>query len=219
MELLEEPDSKSVNKNEQWVNVPKVAFSVKTRPVVEREISTKTRYERKKMNLTSIIQAERKIRHKERKIWNKTNRVMEENPYGNLNRKSIIGLGIRDQANKGKMGTGREMPWSSQEHGIDQRIGKFKYLMYPRQEAKNHPSATRLLEYATVGCPVDCGPDWTRDHITKALRNGPHKSALEPDALKALHHEVQEKVKQGYAKIEKSLPSKMTCQKSLKFHQ
>ena len=72
---------------------------------------------------------------------------MVEKPYGNLNRKSIIGLGIRDQTNKGKMETGREITWSSQEHGIDERIGKFKYLMYPRQEATNHPSATRLLEY------------------------------------------------------------------------
>ena len=89
--------------------------------------------------------------------------------------------------------------------------------MYPRQEAKNHPSATRLLEYATVGCPADCGPDLTRDHITKALLNGPHKSALEPDALKALHHEVQEKVKQGYAKIEKFSSIKDNLPKKFKF--
>ena len=92
VELLEETDSKSVNENKQWVNVPNVVFSVKTRPVMEREISTKTRHERKKLNLTSTIKTERKILHKERKIWNKTNIVMVEKPYGNLNRKSIIGL-------------------------------------------------------------------------------------------------------------------------------
>ena len=57
----------------------------------------------------STIKAERKVLHKERKIWNKTNRVMVEKPYVNLNRKSIIGLGTRDQTNKGNMETGREM--------------------------------------------------------------------------------------------------------------
>ena len=80
----------------------------------------------------STIKGERKVLHKERKIWNKTNRVMVEKTYVHLNRKSIIGVGIRDQTNKGNMETGMEMTWSSQEHGIYERIGKFKYLMYPR---------------------------------------------------------------------------------------
>ena len=180
-----------------------MTFSVKTRPVIEKEISIETRKERTNLNLTATIKAEQKILHKERKNWNKDNREMVENPYGNLNRKSIIGLGSRDKTNKVKIENGRVMTWSSQEHGIDERIGKLKYLMYQRQEATDHPSATRLLEYATVGCLVDCGPDWNKDHITRALRHEPHKSALEPDALKALHQGVHKNVQQGYAKIVK----------------
>ena len=132
VELLEELDSKSVKENKQWVNVTQEVFSEKTRPVMEREISTKTRKERTKKNITSTIKAERKILHKERKNWNKHNREMIKKPYENLNKKSIIGLGIRDQTNTEKLENNREMTWSSQEHGIDERLGKFKYLMYPR---------------------------------------------------------------------------------------
>ena len=73
--------------------------------------------------------------------------------------------------------------------------------MHPRKEGLNHPSATRLVEYAMVGYPADCGPAWDLQHIVSALQNGPHKSALKSKALEALHTEVDEKVKQGYAKI------------------
>ena len=116
------------------------------------------------------------------------------------------------------MEKGREMTWSSQEHGIDERIGKFKYFIYPRQEAINYPSATRLLEYTTVGYPVDYGPAWNRDHITRTLQHGPHKFVLEPDALKDLHQKVYEKVQQRYSKIIKFSDIKDNLPKKLKFH-
>ena len=73
--------------------------------------------------------------------------------------------------------------------------------MHPRKEVLDHPSATRQVEYATVECPADCGPAWNLQHIVSALQHGPHKSALKSKALEALHTEVDEKVKQGYAKI------------------
>ena len=45
---------------------------------------------------------------------------------------------------------------------------------------------------------------WTRlspDDINAAIQKGPHASALQPDALKVLHAETLDKVKNGYAKI------------------
>ena len=51
-----------------------------------------------------------------------------------------------------------------------------------------------LLEYATVGCPVDCGVDLTEEHIMSAIKHGPHSSTMKAPALKALHIEVQEKI-------------------------
>ena len=94
----------------------------------------------------------------------------------------------------------RELEWSANEDGIDEQIGKSKSLMYPRQQAIHHPSYDRLLEYATVGCPADCGADWTEEHIMSTIKHGPHSSTMKAPTLKALHIEVQEKIKQGYAR-------------------
>ena len=95
----------------------------------------------------------------------------------------------------------RELDWLANEDGIDERIGKSKSLMYPRQQAINHPLYDRLLKYTTVGCPANCGTDWTEEHIISAIRHGPHSSTMKIPTLKALHVEVQEKIKQGYARI------------------
>ena len=96
---------------------------------------------------------------------------------------------------------GREMDWLAGKKGIDERIGMFQCLIHPRKGAMDHSSATRLVEYTTVGCSADCGPAWVFQHVLKVLQYGPHKSALQPQALDAIHKEVNEKVKQGYAKI------------------
>ena len=53
----------------------------------------------------------------------------------------------------------------------------FVGLMRPRDAALDHPAGPKLLEYATKGCPVDCGPDWTREQIEHAIKEGPAKSA------------------------------------------
>ena len=34
---------------------------------------------------------------------------------------------------------------------------KFHGLMFPRHDILKHPAANTLLQYATEGCPVDCG--------------------------------------------------------------
>ena len=136
---------------------------------------------------------ERKIRRK----WNKDNRQMTVQAVGNLK----ISIGT-EKKNKNCKGTKKikDLDWSANEDGIDERIGKSKSLMYPRQQTINHPSYHRLLEYATVGCPADCGADWTEEHIISAIKYCPHSSTMKAPALKALHIEVQEKIKQGYAR-------------------
>ena len=56
--------------------------------------------------------------------------------------------------------------------------------MDPQKIAMNHPAATMLKEYADNGCPVNCGPDWTRDKLLAYIEKGPHISAKIPDAIK-----------------------------------
>ena len=88
--------------------------------------------------------------------------------------------------------------------------------MWPRTYALNHPAKNLLDEYATKGCPVDCGKDWSLDHITKAILHGPHKSAKSKEAAAALHAETLSKVKNGFAKIVKFKDIKENLPKNLK---
>ena len=101
------------------------------------------------------------------------------------------------------------------EQELKDAIGKLIGLVLPRDEARQH-AAQRLLDfYATDGCPTDCGPDWTKSHIEAAILKGPHSSAHDPEALKALHLETTDKVTNGYAKvirygdIAENLPAKL----------
>ena len=54
---------------------------------------------------------------------------------------------------------------------------QYKGLMRPRGDVLLHPAGPTLLKYATKGCPVDCGPKWSRERIEKAIAEGPSKSA------------------------------------------
>ena len=83
---------------------------------------------------------------------------------------------------------------------IKEHIGKLG-LMWPRTFSTQHDAAPLLNNYATQGCPVNCGEDWDKDHIIAALQHGAHKSARSKEALAALHDESNQKVKDGYAKI------------------
>ena len=87
------------------------------------------------------------------------------------------------------------------ETELKDAIGKCTSLVMPRHQALDHAAAPLIKSYATQGCPTDCGPDWSKDHIIAAIEKGPHASALKPDALKALHDETWDKVKNGYAKV------------------
>ena len=189
-----------------WENVPKVTYTVETRTVPKKVncTTTKTLHENYGLKVKvpvskSNLKRQRKENKKLRREWNKNSRTMIGIAKGNLNSTSIARM--EEKIDKTNKDTGKEMEWSAGEKGIDERIGKFQYLMHPRKEALDHPSATRLVEYATVGCPADCGPAWDLQHIVSALQHEPHKSALKSKALEALQTEVDEKVKQGYAKI------------------
>lgn len=88
------------------------------------------------------------------------------------------------------------------EKELESAIGKTqKMLVQPRKEALQHAAASLIKSYATEGCPADCGPDWTKEHIEAALLKGPHSSATKDDALRALVAETKEKVANGYAKV------------------
>jgi hypothetical protein len=83
---------------------------------------------------------------------------------------------------------------------IQNDIGKYG-LMWPRSFANFHPAAPMLHSYSEQGCPVDCGPPWTHDHIIAALRRGCHPSAKPTQAAKCLENETKEKIEGGFASI------------------
>ena len=77
----------------------------------------------------------------------------------------------------------------------------YRNSMCPRGLALYHPAADTLLGYATRGCPVNTGNTWTGEQMQVAIDRGPHVSALEPAAMAQLDDEIQEKVKNGQAKV------------------
>ena len=89
-----------------------------------------------------------------------------------------------------------------QEIPVVQNIGKLG-LMWPRNHALQHNATPLLNSYAQSGCPVDCGPNWSKEHLTLLLLRGPHISAKEKIAAKQLQLETNEKIKHGYARIVK----------------
>ena len=74
-------------------------------------------------------------------------------------------------------------------------------LMYPSKYALSHEAAPMLQHFADKGCPVDAGPDWSREQILQALKRGPHQSAFEDGAVAFLHEETREKAANNYARV------------------
>jgi hypothetical protein len=85
---------------------------------------------------------------------------------------------------------------------IQKTIGKLK-LMNPNKYALKHPAAPLLKEYADDGCPVNCGPDWSKDKIETLLEKGPHSSAKSKEAIKQLRQETLLKISNNYARVVK----------------
>lgn len=86
---------------------------------------------------------------------------------------------------------------------VRQTIGKSMLgLMDPQLPyACDHDAIPLLKGYAEDGCPVQCGPDWTREHIELMLHRGPHRSALAKKAVCQLRQETNDKVKHQYARV------------------
>jgi hypothetical protein len=82
---------------------------------------------------------------------------------------------------------------------VEDDIGK-SGLMWPRGLAKLHDAAPLLDDFSINGCPVNCGENWTHEHIIAALKRGPHISANIKEAKKCLLAETEQKVKDGFAK-------------------
>ena len=66
--------------------------------------------------------------------------------------------------------------------------------MHPCNGALDHPAGADLLQYATEGCLVDCGQNWTITEMQAAIKNGAHKSAWSKQAQTALRREALEQV-------------------------
>jgi hypothetical protein len=88
-----------------------------------------------------------------------------------------------------------------EEIPIKDSIGTKKGLMWPRTYALSHSAEPLLTGYSEQGCPVDCGDDWTLDHIEQAILHGPHKSAASSAACAALHAEAEQKIANGFARV------------------
>ena len=57
----------------------------------------------------------------------------------------------------------------------------------------HHPTYETLMEYATGGCPVKTGRNWTKEEIHAAVMRGPNESDLIEEAI--AHFSAEEKGK------------------------
>ena len=73
--------------------------------------------------------------------------------------------------------------------------------MAPQGLALQHKAANILKDWEKFGCPTKTGRDWTLNEIQAAIDCGPHKSALEPEAIAHFAEEVADKVKKGQARV------------------
>jgi hypothetical protein len=75
-----------------------------------------------------------------------------------------------------------------------------KQLMSPATCVNFHPF-TKTLGKWEEGVPVDCGEDWTTGQIEAAIQQGPHKSALNLEAIALIEEDVAYQVRAGYAQV------------------
>jgi hypothetical protein len=75
-----------------------------------------------------------------------------------------------------------------------------KRLMSPSACVNFHPF-TETLQKWEEGVPVDCGEDWTVEQIEAAIQQGPHKSALNSEAIALIEEDVAYQVRAGYAQV------------------
>ena len=71
-------------------------------------------------------------------------------------------------------------------------------LMFPQNDVLQHPFGNTLRSYAFHGCPVDCGPNWSKEQIEQAVQDGPNKLATDPLAAECCRNEALKKVDEGF---------------------
>ena len=74
-------------------------------------------------------------------------------------------------------------------------------LTLPQNDVLQHPFGNTLQIYAFHGCPVDCGPNWSKEQIEQAVQDSPNKSAKDPLAAKCCRNKVLKKVDEGFCRI------------------
>ena len=77
--------------------------------------------------------------------------------------------------------------------------GKHQNNMCLSGLAVHHPAYKMLLKYATGGCPVKTGLNWTKEEINAAVMRRPHESALADDAIAHFSTEAKVKVASKWA--------------------
>ena len=98
---------------------------------------------------------------------------------------------------------------------VKSAIGKYG-LMWPRGIAFAHDAAPLLTSYSEKGCPTDCGPQWTKEHIIAAITRGAHPTAKIPIARRYLINQTMAKVHEKFAKVIKWGDIKNNIPKNLK---
>ena len=87
--------------------------------------------------------------------------------------------------------------------------------MCPSGVAVHHPAYAKLLEYASKGCPVKTGHNWSKEEIHAAVMRGPHESDFSKESI--AHFAAEEKAKMAskqlhlvwYDMIKDNLPEQM----------
>ena len=93
--------------------------------------------------------------------------------------------------------------------------GKHQNNMCPSGLEVHCPDYEKLLEYATVGCPVKTGRNWTKEETHAAVMRGPHESDFAEEAIANFTAEAKGKVasKQArlvlYDEIKRNFPEQM----------
>ena len=64
-----------------------------------------------------------------------------------------------------------------------------------------HPAASMLIHHAAKGCPTLTDQPQKIMEMQATVDQGPHVSALVPEIMQQLEHEVEEKVERGYAQV------------------
>jgi len=73
------------------------------------------------------------------------------------------------------------------EEGLSQSQSKYTSVLFRGrmrldESIRQHPAFNALYRYAAKGCPVECGPSWTKEHLEAAIQRGPHISAKSEEA-------------------------------------